>query len=134
MAKRQLLTERHGTSLAVFFLDPLTALDLDDPCDRDTVCHEYTCDGETMRYAIESSDDMKMRMKIDAILVTSLSAVPGHVTAGVVTGDVAGRYERVVKFFDDITRVTVVEQVDNDLRALVKKAQHSHPGSKILSS
>jgi uncharacterized membrane protein YgcG len=74
-----------------------------------------------MRYAIESSEDMKTRMKIDAILVTSLKAIPAHVTAGVVTGNVYDRFQRVVMFFDDVTRGTIIEQVDASLSSLVKK-------------
>jgi hypothetical protein len=121
LATRQLLTERRGANLAVFFLDPVSALTLDDPCDREMVCHEHTLYGETMRYAIESTDDMRTRMRIDAAIVSSLKLIPSHVTAGVVPGNVSDRFERVVVFFDDVTRETIVEQVDASLSSLLKK-------------
>jgi hypothetical protein len=48
LQKRLLLTERRGTNLTVFFLDPTTALELDDECDREMVCHEHTLEGESL--------------------------------------------------------------------------------------
>jgi uncharacterized membrane protein YgcG len=125
LASRQLLTERRGANVAVFFLDPVSALDLDDECDRESVCHVHTLYGETMRYAIESSADMRARMRIDALIVASLKGVPNHVTAGVVPGNVFGRFESVITFFDDVSRESIVEQVDNALNQLVKKEKES---------
>ena len=134
LATRQLLTERRGANLAVFFLDPVSALEIDDDFDRDVVCHEHTLDGETMRYAIEDSEDMKTIMKIDALIVTSLKAIPGHVTAGVVTGNVFDRFERVVMIFDDVTRETIIEQIDASLSSLMSALQLAHLGSRTSSS
>jgi hypothetical protein len=57
---------------------------------------------------------------LDTDIVASLKGIPNHVTAGVVSGNVYDRFERVIVFFDDVSRETIVEQVDKSLNMLVK--------------
>jgi hypothetical protein len=125
MHTQALTTERRGAQHTVFFLDPLTALDLDDDEDKEMVCHEHTLHDETMRYAVESANDAQVRMKLDGMIARSLSAIPAHVTTGVVTGNIHDRFERVVLFFDDIGRKALIEQIDEDLTSIVKRSRES---------
>ena len=64
-------------------------------------------------------------MTLDDIIARSLSAIPSHVTKGVDTGNIHDRFERVVLFFDDIGRKALIEQIDADLNALVKRERES---------
>jgi hypothetical protein len=57
--------------------------------------------------------------------VASLKGIPSHVTAGVVPGNVFDRFERVITFFDDVTRESIVEHVDKTLNQLVKKEKET---------
>jgi len=118
-------TERRGAQHTVFYLNPLTALDLDDEEDRDVVCHVYTLHDETMRYAVESPQDAQLRMKLDGLIVDSLSAIPSHITTGVLAGNIHDRFERVVLFFDDIGRKALIAEIDDNLGTICKRARES---------
>jgi len=119
------IAERRGGQLMVCYLDPLTALALDDDEDLDTVCHEHTFMGETMRYAVEEPEQAQVRMHIDGLLTRSLSAIPTHVTTGVEPGNIHERYKRVVVFYDDITRKVLIEQIDDDLHEVSMRERES---------
>jgi hypothetical protein len=119
------IAERRGGHLTVCYLDPLTALDLNDEEDKDVVCHVHTLHNETMRYAIEKPEQTEVRMQIDGMLARSLSAIPAHVTTGVSPGNIHERYKRVVLFFDDISRKGLIEKIDVDLNEVSKRERES---------
>ena len=122
---QKLSTERRGAQHTVFFLDPLTGLEIDDDEDKEAVCHEHTLHDETMRYAVETTENAQVRMMLDDVIARSLSAIPAHVTTGVVTGNIHDRFQRVVLFFDDIGRKALIEQIDEDLGSMVKRDRES---------
>jgi hypothetical protein len=125
MKARTLTTERRGAQHTVFYLDPLTALELDDEEDRDVVCHVYTLHDETMRYAVESIHDAQVRMMLDGLIEDSLSAIPPHITSRVKPGNIHDRFECVVLFFDDIGRKALLAGIDNDLGSISKRVRES---------
>ena len=106
MLEQDLSTERRGAQHTVFFLDPLTGLEIDDEEDKDTVCHEHTLHNETLRYAVETTEMSQVRMTLDDVIVRSLSAIPEHVTTGVVTGNIHDRFERVAVSYTHLTLPT----------------------------
>jgi hypothetical protein len=124
-ATEQSVATRFGTQRTYYFLDPLSALPLDIDIDRMTVCYEHTLDGETMRYAIETPEFSQKRMKIDRMIVTSLSAIPAHVCTDVVSGNVCLRHKSVVLFYDDVTHNTQVMHVTQQLNAFAKRTIES---------
>ena len=119
------VAERRGGQLMVSFLDPLSALDLNDETDRESVCHVHTFMGETLRYAVETSEHAQVRMRIDAMLTRSLTDIPAHITTGVEPGNIYERYKRVVVYFDDITRKVLMEDIDSDLHELRMRERES---------
>jgi hypothetical protein len=125
MNEQSLMTERRGAQHTVFFLDPITALALDDEEDKETVCHVHTLNGETMRYAVETTETAQVRMMLDDVIARSLSAIPAHVTTGVIAGNISDRFQRVVLFFDDIGRKALIEQIDADFSSLTKRERES---------
>jgi len=64
-----------------------------------------------MRYAVETTETAQVRMMLDDVIARSLSAIPAHVTTGVVAGNIHDRFHRVVLFFDDIGRKALIEQL-----------------------
>jgi hypothetical protein len=125
MHAQALTTQRRGAQHTVFFLDPLSALELHDADLKESVCHVHTLYDETMRYAVESSENAQVRMMIDDIITRSLSAIPAHVTTGVVSGNIHDRFQRVVLYFDDIGRQALIEQIDTDLSLITKRERES---------
>ena len=125
MKTRTLTTERRGAQHTVFYLDPLTGLALDDEDDRDLVCHVYTLHDETMRYAVESTQNAQLRMMLDGLIEDSLCAIPSHITSCVQAGNIHDRFERVVLFFDDIGRKALLAEIDHDLSSISKRVRES---------
>ena len=119
------VTERRGGQTMVSFLNPLSALDLDDEADRELVCHVHTFDGETLRYAVEDAEHKKVRMHIDGMLTRSLADIPTHVTTGVEPGNVYERYRRVVVYFDDVSRQVLMEKIDDELNVMSMRDRES---------
>ena len=120
-----LLSERRGMQHTVFFLNPLDCFRVDEEQDKARACHVHTIRGETMRYALESSGDAQLRMKLDGMIMKSTQAVPAHITSGVVPGDIHSRMGRIVTHYDDIGRKALVEQVDNDFESIVFRKKES---------
>jgi hypothetical protein len=100
-------------------------MQVDEEGDTERVCHVYTLFGETYRYAVESAEDARMRMKIDNSLITSLKHIPSHVTSGVVPGNVFDRFERVVRFYDDVGRKALMERVETDVASFKKRPREA---------
>jgi hypothetical protein len=125
MNTHALTTERRGAQHTVFYLDPLTGLALDDEDDPDVACHVVTLHGETMRYAVESPQDAQLRMKLDALIVDSLIAIPPHITTGVLPGNIHDRFKRVVLFFDDVGRKALIAEIDENLGTICKRTRES---------
>ena len=125
LSDRQDTTHTRGARTTSHFLDPLSAMQVEEAGDEESVCHVYTQFEHTYRYAVEAPEDARMRMKIDNSLISSLRLIPSHVTSGVVPGNVFDRFERVVRFYDDVGRKALMERVEIDVGSFKKRPRES---------
>jgi hypothetical protein len=116
---------QRGDHEQVSFLDPLSMLHVSDSDDDEEVCHRHTLRETEHRYAVERREVTKVRMLIDTSLAQSISAIPAHITVGVMPGDIYRRYKRVCTHYDNISTQVRKAAVDNKVNTLSFRERES---------
>ena len=130
LAGQSTAAEKRGTRDLVWFLDPLTGVDLDEEADESTEgcihVHTHPVTGDTRRFAVEDAAQAALRAKCDAVLIESISELPAHVTAGVSAGNVYLRFSRVIEQFNNMDRKVQGQKADRDMRHITKRSKESY--------
>ena len=116
---------QRGDHMQVAFLDPLSKLTLTDSDDDEEVCHRHTLRGKEHRYAVEKRSVTKVRMIIDVALTQSISAIPAHITVGVMPGDIFLRYQRVCTHYDNLSAQVRKAEADKKVNTLAFRERES---------